>query len=53
MLVRNVEAAMKHRSIMIDIHGVVQGVGFRPYIYNLAVEHGLAVSTGVQFPYIC
>jgi len=41
MLVRNVEAAEKHRSIRVDIRGVVQGVGFRPYIYNLAVEHGL------------
>jgi len=41
MLVRNVEAAEKYRSIRVDIQGVVQGVGFRPYIYNLAVEHGL------------
>lgn len=41
MLVRNMKAAEKHRSIRVDIQGVVQGVGFRPYIYNLAVEHGL------------
>jgi len=46
MLVRNVEAAEKHRSIRIDIQGVVQGVGFRPYIYNLAVEHGLSGYVG-------
>ncbi|MGB7135668.1 MAG: carbamoyltransferase HypF, partial [Acidobacteriaceae bacterium] len=25
-----------------QIHGVVQGVGFRPYVYNLARRHGLA-----------
>ena len=26
----------------VDIRGVVQGVGFRPWIYRIAVEHGLA-----------
>jgi len=26
----------------IHINGIVQGVGFRPFIYNLAVEHNLA-----------
>ncbi|MGA2108731.1 MAG: acylphosphatase [Syntrophorhabdales bacterium] len=25
----------------ITVHGVVQGVGFRPFIYRLAREHGL------------
>jgi hydrogenase maturation protein HypF len=26
----------------ITVHGVVQGVGFRPFVYRLAHEHGLA-----------
>jgi hydrogenase maturation protein HypF len=26
----------------IHINGIVQGVGFRPFIFNLALEHGLA-----------
>ena len=28
--------------IRVDIRGTVQGVGFRPYVYLLAREHGLA-----------
>ena len=26
----------------ISVTGVVQGVGFRPFVYDLAIEHGLA-----------
>ena len=32
---------MKNRMI-IHISGVVQGIGFRPYIYALAMKHHLA-----------
>ncbi len=28
-------------SVIVDIEGIVQGVGFRPFLYNLALEHGL------------
>ena len=27
--------------MVIDIEGIVQGVGFRPFLYNLAMEHHL------------
>lgn len=27
--------------VEIRIKGIVQGVGFRPFVYNLAKEHGL------------
>ena len=30
------------KSLRITVRGVVQGVGFRPFIYRLAHEHGLA-----------
>lgn len=30
------------RTVHIYINGVVQGVGFRPYVYRLALRHGLA-----------
>ncbi len=30
------------KSLRIDIRGVVQGVGFRPFVYRLAHEYGLA-----------
>jgi hydrogenase maturation protein HypF len=30
------------KSLRITVHGVVQGVGFRPFIYRLAHEQGLA-----------
>ncbi len=29
-------------NVRIHITGVVQGVGFRPFVYNLALKHGLA-----------
>jgi hydrogenase maturation protein HypF len=32
---------MSKISLHIHINGIVQGVGFRPFIYNLAVKHGL------------
>jgi hydrogenase maturation protein HypF len=32
----------KHSSVHIHVSGVVQGVGFRPFVYGLAAEHHLA-----------
>ena len=31
----------KNRSLKIDIRGIVQGVGFRPFVYNLARQYRL------------
>ena len=28
-------------AVRISVRGVVQGVGFRPFVYSLAVRHGL------------
>ncbi len=42
-----------HRRVLIKVQGIVQGVGFRPYIYRLARAHGICGwvrndSTGVE-----
>ena len=29
------------KSFLIQIKGIVQGVGFRPFVYNLALKHGI------------
>ncbi len=34
-------AVSESRKLKIEVRGIVQGVGFRPFIYNLAVRHGL------------
>lgn len=34
------------RRLKIDVQGIVQGVGFRPFVYRLALRHGLAGSVG-------
>ena len=38
MRTENVDSAAR---MLIDVRGVVQGVGFRPFIYNLAQRYGL------------
>ncbi len=35
---------MSHTNRSIHINGIVQGVGFRPFIYNLAIQHQLTGS---------
>ncbi|MDP2915324.1 MAG: carbamoyltransferase HypF [Candidatus Aminicenantes bacterium] len=44
---------MKGRALRLTVFGVVQGVGFRPFIYRLALKHGLSgwvknAATGVE-----
>ena len=29
------------KSFLIQITGIVQGVGFRPFVYNLAIKHNM------------
>jgi hydrogenase maturation protein HypF len=29
------------KAVRINITGIVQGVGFRPFVYNLAIKHGI------------
>jgi hydrogenase maturation protein HypF len=36
-----VSAETPHESLRISVRGVVQGVGFRPFVFRLAHEHGL------------
>ncbi|MFX0139828.1 MAG: acylphosphatase, partial [Candidatus Hodarchaeota archaeon] len=31
----------KIRTVEINVTGIVQGVGFRPFLFNLAKQHGL------------
>ncbi|MEO7197850.1 MAG: carbamoyltransferase HypF [Solirubrobacterales bacterium] len=35
-------ATAARRRVEVQVRGVVQGVGFRPFVYRLAAEHGLA-----------
>jgi len=33
---------MNHDNVKIIVRGIVQGVGFRPFVYRLACRHGLS-----------
>lgn len=35
------EAGQTGRRVLVKVRGIVQGVGFRPFIYQLALRHGL------------
>ncbi|HTQ69823.1 MAG TPA: carbamoyltransferase HypF [Solirubrobacteraceae bacterium] len=35
-------APERHTRLRVSVHGVVQGVGFRPFVHRLACEHGLS-----------
>ncbi|WP_310601096.1 carbamoyltransferase HypF [Desulfobulbus sp.] len=41
MTVASQSASCPLRALHISVHGMVQGVGFRPFVYRLAVQHGL------------
>ena len=36
------DSAVERRALRLRITGVVQGVGFRPFVYRLAQRHGVA-----------
>lgn len=39
--IQRCESASHHRRILVRIQGIVQGVGFRPFIFQLAHRHGI------------
>jgi len=39
---QRVTPPLDRRSVRIHVAGIVQGVGFRPFVYRLALEHGVA-----------
>jgi len=41
MIVVSQSASQTLRALRISVHGIVQGVGFRPFVYRLALRHGL------------
>ena len=43
---RETSAIAAHGRWRFAISGVVQGVGFRPFVYSLALQHGLAGFVG-------
>jgi len=38
---KNLKKSTHIHTYLIEVKGLVQGVGFRPFIYRLAIEHGL------------
>ena len=42
MIVAPQSASCPARALHIAVHGMVQGVGFRPFVYRLALRHGLS-----------
>src|SRR5262245_21582274 len=36
------EPSVETHAVSVRVHGIVQGVGFRPFVYRLARDHGLA-----------
>jgi hydrogenase maturation protein HypF len=43
---------MAEKRLKIKVYGVVQGVGFRPFVHNLAVKHGLCGSVCNKGPFV-
>lgn len=41
MIVAPQSASQPLQALHISVHGIVQGVGFRPFVYRLALRHGL------------
>ena len=43
---------MTDKCLIIRVYGVVQGVGFRPFIHNLAVRHGISGNVCNKGPFV-
>ena len=45
--------ARERTALRLDVTGVVQGVGFRPFVHRLALRHGLRARDGIALEGEC